>query len=367
MRTAVTAVALLLIALPAAACADTFRVTTTADPVPGACSPGSCSLREAVAAANANGPGADVVAVGSGTYYLTHGELVASGALSLRGAGARRTTIDPGRSPGESRALEVRSPTPVTVTGLKITGGDLKGSDGGGIHLGANSTLNLANVAIYDNEAFNGAGVRADGTLNVSGSTFFANHALGVDKGNGAAIAFLGAGRGTIVNTTFAGNHGPSRGGAIDFSPSLRGTLSILNSTVADNHADKRGGGIAAGGRGTVLLRNTIVARNTVNRRGRGRGPNCFGRVRSRGHNVEGPTDPNRFQRVGGRSCRLHAAGDVRNRKPRLGRTQNNGGPTDTRELLRRSPALNRGRGCPRTDQRGHRRGRRCDAGAFER
>jgi hypothetical protein len=122
-----------------------------------------------------------------------------------------------------------------------------------------------------------------------------------------------------------------------------------------------------------VVLKNTIVARNHVNKtyydergRGRGRGSNCFGRVRSAGHNIEGPAPGNRFQRTAGRSCRFHARGDRRGREPWLGRTRNNGGPTDTRELLRRSPARGRGKGCPRTDQRGHRRGRRCDIGAFE-
>jgi hypothetical protein len=360
------AVALLLIALPGVAAGATFQVSRTDDPQGGACVPGACSLRGAVLAANANGPGADTVRLGAGTYRLTRGQLSATGGLTLRGAGARRTTIDPSRTPGESRALGINSAVPVTVTvaSLKITGGDLQGLDGGGIYLAGNSTPKLIKVAIYGNHAFNGAGVRADGTLNVSGSTFFGNQALGVDKGNGPALAFLGAGRGQIVNSTFVGNHGPNRGGAIDFSPSVAGTLSLINDTVADNHADKRGGGIAAGGRGTVRLRNTIIARNTVNRRGKG--ANCFGHVLSSGHNLEGPAQRNRLQRTGGRTCRLHARGDRRGREPWLGRTRNNGGPTDTRELLRRSPARNRARGCPRTDQRGRRRGRRCDIGAFE-
>jgi hypothetical protein len=366
IRAALAAVALLVAAVPGAAEAATFRVTRTDDPSPGSCAAGSCSVRQAVLAANSDGPGADSITLPSGTYRLTRGELLATSTLTLRGAGARRITINPGRSPGESRALHIRSspPATVTVTGLEITGGDLKAGDGGGIFLEGDSTLNLVNVAIYANEAFNGAGVRADGTLNVLDSTFFANHALGVDKGRGPAIAFMGGGRGSIVNSTFVANHGPNRGGAIDFSPSLAGTLSLVNATVADNHADKRGGGIAAGGRGTVLLKNTIVARNTVNRRGKG--ANCFGRVRSNGHNLEGAAPANRFQRVGGRTCRLHARGDIRGREPALGRTRNNGGPTDTRELLRRSPAINHARGCPSTDQRGHRRGRRCDIGAFE-
>ncbi len=367
LRTALTTALVLALTAAAPAAADTFSVTTGGDRAPGACRPGSCSLREAMLAANANGPGLDTVKVPRGIYLLRRGQLVATGNLRLDGAGARRTGINAQRSPGQNRSLLIKPAGPVTVTvsGVIISGGDLKGADGGGIFFDdSTSTLNLSRVAVYNNEAFNGAGVRADGVLNVSQSTFFGNHALGVDKGDGPGIAFRGAGRGQIVNSTFVGNHGPDRGGAIDFSPSVAGTLSILNATIADNHADKRGGGIAAGGRGTVRLKNTIIARNTVNRRGKG--ANCFGRVRSSGHNLEGSAPSNRLQRVGGKTCRRHAGGDRRGREPALGRTRNNGGPTDTRELLRRSPARGRGKGCPSTDQRGHKRGRRCDIGAFE-
>ena len=47
----VVGLALLMLA-PSVAKAATFTVTTTTDPVPGGCSPGDCSLREAVLAAN---------------------------------------------------------------------------------------------------------------------------------------------------------------------------------------------------------------------------------------------------------------------------------------------------------------------------
>jgi CSLREA domain-containing protein len=359
------------LALPSAAAADTFAVTTTADPAGGSCAPGGCSLRQAVQAANDNGPGDDVIKLRKGNYALTRGQLAITSGLSLIGTGSRRTIIDPSPSPGQNRALDISSPTPITVTvsSLMITKGDLTGADGGGIFLeSAASTLNLDRVSLYYNEAFNGAGVRADGTLNISRSTFFANHALGVAMGSGPALAFRLAGRGSIVNSTFVANHGPNRGGAIDYSPSVANTLSILNSTIADNHADSSGGGIAAVGRGTVVLRNTIIARNTINRRrDRGRkGPNCVGRIRSAGHNLEGPAPGNRLQSTGGRSCPLHARGDRRGREPLLTRTQDNGGPTDTREPLRHSPAINHATRCPRIDQRGVRRGRRCDIGAVE-
>jgi large repetitive protein len=350
------AATLLLFGATAASARADFRVTRTDDPAPGACSPGDCSLREAVAASNANGGGTDEVRVGPGRYRLARGELAVTGGLRLVGSGARRTTVDGGGGrilhvrPGASAAVEVAS--------LALQGANLQSADGGAIFLeDRGSTLEVRRASISLNRAVHGAGIRADGPIDVAASIFFGNQALGGAAGDGAAIAFRGAGRGRIVNTTFGNNHGPDRGGAIDFSPSVSSSLTLLNDTVADNHSDRLGGGIAAGGAGKVLLKNTIVARNTVNAGGHGR--NCRGRVRSLGHNLED-----------GRTCGRRRGGDIRGPDPALGRTRNNGGPTDTRELLRRSKAINRGTnsGCPRTDQRGVRRpkGRRCDIGAFE-
>ena len=59
---------------------------------------------------------------------------------------------------------------------------------------------------------------------------------------------------------------------------------------------------------------------------------------------------------------------DILNVPARLGALADNGGPTATHALLRGSPALDRGGGCPTVDQRGLPRalGGRCDIGAYE-
>jgi hypothetical protein len=351
--------ALLAAALPVPARAANFAVTRSDDPAPGGCSPGDCSLREAVAASNANGRGPDAVGLPAGGYRLTRGQLTVAGSLSLTGPSARSTTIDVSGTPGQSRVLAVSPGGAVTVNvaGVTITGGDLQSQDGGGIFLAhAASTLNLFGVAVTRNSAFDGAGIRADGRLNMAASIVDGNHALGVDKGVGPGISFQGAGSGSIVNTNFVRNHGPNRGGAIDYNPSIPGTLALTNDTIADNHADQVGGGIFVGA-GTVRLLNTIVARNTVN--AGGSGANCRGAVSSAGHNLESAN-----------TCGLHSAGDIRHREPRMGRTRNNGGPTDTRDLLSGSPAINGGANasCPGTDQRGVPRPQQgaCDIGSFE-
>jgi hypothetical protein len=349
IRTALTT-ALVLAVLPGAASAATFQVSSASD----------AALRDAVARANAS-PGADTVQVRAGNYRLTGGELAITDTLTLAGAGARTTTIDASGTPGEARAIHIApsSAVGVTVSGVTITGGHLQGGDGGGIFLDSTSSaLSLVDVAINKNEAFSGAGMRADGAVQVVGSAFRDNHALGADKGDGPGMAFRGAGRGFIASSTFSGNHGPDRGGAIDFSPDVTGTLALVNDTVSDNHADQSGGGIAVGGAGTVSLKNTIVFKNTVS--AGGSGANCVGRVISAGHNIEGAGD----------TCGLGASGDLRNTDPRLGRTGDHGGGTDTRDLLSGSPAIDAGTndGCPAVDQRGAKRpqGARCDIGAFE-
>ena len=54
--------------------AATFTVTTTADTPGGVCDEASCTLREAIFAANIT-PGADDVSVPAGRYLLTLGQL----------------------------------------------------------------------------------------------------------------------------------------------------------------------------------------------------------------------------------------------------------------------------------------------------
>jgi len=54
---------------------------------------------------------------------------------------------------------------------------------------------------------------------------------------------------------------------------------------------------------------------------------------------------------------------------PRIGKLRRNGGPTRAVALRKRSPAINNAsrRTAPNRDQRGERRGRKKDIGAYER
>ena len=83
--------------------AATFTVTTTADAPGGVCDAASCSLREAIVAANTN-PGADDVDVPAGNYVLALGQLDITDDLTVTGAGAGSTVIDGNAS---SRVIQV--------------------------------------------------------------------------------------------------------------------------------------------------------------------------------------------------------------------------------------------------------------------
>ena len=113
MLHAVRLTPLLLMALSAPVGAAVLTVTKAADTLDGACN-ADCSLREAVAAANARA-GADSIVLGPGVYGLTlpgmyenlaaTGDLDVSGILTIQGAGANVQAIDGG---GASRVFNIR-------------------------------------------------------------------------------------------------------------------------------------------------------------------------------------------------------------------------------------------------------------------
>ena len=67
--------------------------------------------------------------------------------------------------------------------------------------------------------------------------------------------------------------------------------------------------------------------------------------------------------------CELHGPGDMVRRNPKLGKLARNGGPTKTVALKKGSPAIGEAKRstAPGKDQRGRKRDRRPDIGAFER
>ena len=246
--------ALAALAFPAAASATVFQVTNTNDPGTGACNPGSCSLRDAIIAAD-SGTGSDTVLVPAGTYTLGAGLLPIVNGMNIVGtAGAALTIID---AHNASQVIKINgAPEAVSISGLTLTRGQ---SPSGSAIASAAAHLTLSEDVISQNTS--GAGNSGQGAVTLEGLNV---RALTVTNSTFTSNAAGGEGRKTASS-------GQGIGGAIDFG--AKGTLTVTGSTFTENTAGGRGGegtssaqggggAIFAGGDDTVAISNSTFAGN---------------------------------------------------------------------------------------------------------
>lgn len=242
-----------------------------------------------------------------------------------------------------------------------------KAQSGAGIYNGA--TMEINNSSTIENSSSQvegsgdsgaGGGVINDGDIKIIGSTIRSN-ITGENQGGG----IYNSKTAHIVNTTISGNKSKSAGGGI----SSYGTMNIYNSTISGNHSGyDNGGGIITFG--SLSIHNSILAGNVKDKDGSV--SNCMGAIDSKGYNLIDAVDS---------ICKFKAdSGDIvgtveEPKLPMLGELANNGGYTETHALLAGSPAIDAGNpaGCKdnneavlTADQRGEKRGSKCDIGAFE-
>ncbi len=407
---------------PVRAAGTTYVVTSTADGVNDAnCAVGSCTLRQAVNASNANDPGAgnaNTITFGPAFAAAQTITLLASSGGTL--TPSRSVTID--ATTVGNRAVTISGNNLVRLfsvndggvtlglTGLTLTKGNPNENTFGGA-ISSRGTVNITNSTVTDNQANGGGAIEnLGGTVTITGSTVSNNQA-----GQGGAIdnqlatlnvtnsifsgnqsrgssggAILNNGTATITGSTFTGNTTTGNGGAIYNESSLTVTNSTFNgnqagfgymytgeggaiyggesitgSTFTGNHAGYWGGAIS--GRGGLNLTLSVIAGNTADQAGADL--SNYGPLTSGGGNVVGAThDTSQGTQVdvGGFGPSDHT--NVSN--PGLGPLGNYGGPVQTYALLPGSLAIDI-LACPSrltTDARGYTRpqGTKCDAGAFE-
>jgi hypothetical protein len=206
-----------------------------------------------------------------------------------------------------------------------------------------NSTISAGTARAGGGNFLVGGGV---GNRSIEASTVVGGRVPG--GGSGGGIQALEAAL-RIVNSTISQNKTLSRGGGV--SALLGAPVSVSDSTVVGNRA-RFGAGLYGGQGGTIRVRDTLLARNLSTRGARS---DCFGNVRSLGHNV--------FQR----RCKFNRNSDIRTRRPRLGSFALHGAETKTFAIRSSSPAVDAGSNrCAHRDQRNRPSRRRCDIGAFE-
>lgn len=410
--------------VPAAAQGKTYSVNRINDHAPNGCQRKDCTLREAVIAANTR-PGFDQIVLRSGkTYRLFRtgvdedlsltGDLDVTDDTLIRVDRRRRATINAG---GIDRAVEtfaqailrklvirngdtttgdpnlnqqdggaVRS----TVGSLKLVNtvlaashaGDdgggaastgtrfvairsvIRGSEaddqGGGLYLDGDSSL-LSNTTVASNRAGDEAGgILAEQPLTIKASTIVRNFTL--DDGAGLSIR----GEALLLNSTIALNTSEESGGGIEAISG--GQVTLASTTIARNKADSTGtasgdgGGIYQGTGTSYFVRNSIIGANTA---GGGLGPDCRnqdpGGIVSNGGNLVGSTSG-----CAGFTGPKDLFGST---NLRLGTLRYRGAATQTISLNAGSAAINRAIAStsPNRDQRGVRRGKRRDAGSYER
>lgn len=265
--------------------ANTFVVTTLADPGDGICTAADigdgCTLREAINAAN-GAPEADTIdATGvAGTIQLAGALPDLSTDMNINGPGATALTVRRNTG-GEYRIFNVSAGVTVNISGLTVANGQApNGVDGvptaplvpfqgtlgdpaGGIF--NSGTLSLAGVEVSGNRSGRGGNsYRAPGGLGGSGGGIYNTGTLivtgcritGNQTGNGGSGAYGNGGSGGGIYNT--------------------GTLTVIDSAVSGNRTGNGGaggpggfpggtggfgGGISSSG-GTASLGNTTVSGN---------------------------------------------------------------------------------------------------------
>ena len=360
MRFVGLVVAVVVLAFPASAAAETFSVTGTTDG--GDCEGTVCpSIRAALWAAQGTRE-TDTIVVPAGTYRLTRGALTVTTPVTIRGASARLTTIV-GDSKRPDRVFFVAAGVTATFTRLTMTGGTAGPHNqfSGGNLRNDGGTVLLDHVRVTGGAASSGGGVaNVAGTMRIQHSLIDRNRAP-IRWGSAGGIQNYGsrsvAGILTVRDSTVAFNTATVVGGIHSWGNAQNVTM-LERVTVAYNVGGFDAGGIAPASPGEAFrVRGSIIAHNTFD----GAASNCGIRWPdpiSDGGNV-----------VSGDDCGFAAAGDLQNADPLLSLdTVNAGGETDVLTIDAASPARNRAGDCLGADQRDLPRPQvaGCDSGAFE-
>lgn len=175
--------------------AATFLVTKTADTNDGVCD-SDCSLREAIATANAS-PSNDVIQFDpqvfniSQSIALTGGRLFIenNGSLQIAGPGSSLLSLL-GNQQGS--VIATTTSAPVTISDLTIAngaGGSFQGGTAGG-GITNFGTMTLDRVVVKNNlgEIGSGAGIHTQGDLTMDGCAIIANQGNGIYRVGGTTV-----------------------------------------------------------------------------------------------------------------------------------------------------------------------------------
>ena len=221
-----------LLAAPSFRALDTVHATFTvtdfgddnADPANCTTPSASCTLRGAVAAANADTGNVDDILIPSGnTVTLSNGVIDLDNSMLINGPGA---TVNGG---GKQIFDEDTESAAVQITGLTLTDGVAAGS-GGAFEQNAGSLL-LDGVTLSGNSAtVSGGAIFSDGELWVDNCTFTGNTVTDDEASEGGGGLFIDEAA-YVENSTFTGNTAPYGAGLDNWD----GALTLVGSDLSGN------------------------------------------------------------------------------------------------------------------------------------
>lgn len=368
-------------------------VNSLNDPGTDGCTPEECTLREAISYAvpgatitfapelTAHGPATITLAPippGS-TWPPPGGALLVWRHVTIEGPGADRLTVRRDTTEGmqEFRVFSILETATVSMSGLTITGGNVRsfGGGGGGVYIYSGANATLSDLTVSHNTAHVGGGIHNRGNLTLRNSTVSHNVASTGGGITASTTADLITQTTTIINSTISHNSATITGGGGIYAD--LGLTRISNTTITGNRSQAGGGVMSRGDERTrVTVKNSIIWGNTLQdgstRIDVSSGTPVVNRYNSLGHNL-----------IGAAGEQVDFAFEFDQKGDAVGLpagawlgplTLHAPGTTATHALLPGSPAIDLGSctdhaGNPVTaDQRGILRpqGGNCDIGAFE-
>ena len=195
---------------------------------------------------------------------------------------------------GDATAVYVLGDADVTIENLKITGGNIKGGNGGGIYMGGSGTLTINDCDITGNAAekygggvygtssstiilsssyitgniasISGGGMCTGGALTISGGEISDNTATA----NGGGIGISSSEIATIRGTRIYNNSASQAGGGICIFEKDGNGCEITDATILENTAGTSGGGVYNNSGTLTIAGETIIKENSADSYGGG-------------------------------------------------------------------------------------------------
>ncbi len=226
--------------------------------------PGSIPCNTTLQACVSGSSHGDTVNLAAGAY--TTNTLVITQAITLQGAGAAATSLQP--SSGRVISISTSLTRTVVISGLRIMNGLLaSGFPGGAGILSGPNALHLANAELMSNTitvAFvNGGGLLANGAAIITNTTFANNSTFG--SGGGAYLNVTA----TVAGAQFLGNAAGTAGSGDGGGAQFNGASVLTGSLFARNTAVYDGGGAIFFGH-SVAITNAQFLTNTSGNDGGG-------------------------------------------------------------------------------------------------